>query len=473
MNQQTVAVIGAGFSGVLLALQLLRRCPATTSVTLIERNGGFGRGQAYSTENPNHLLNVPAGRMSAFRDRPDDFIDWLRQRAAADPALSGVSPGSFVPRALFGQYMRHLLEVERSIPERGGRLTLLRGEVVALRKQPDSLSLDLADGRVLRAGLAALAVGNFPPGRPPGSDPDIADRPWYRPDPWAPEAFTGLDPEAPVLLIGTALSMIDGVVSLLDLGHRGPIHAVSRRGLVPRPHPAQADPLPASPIPPLPTDMSELLRLVRQEARRRLADGGSWHAVVDALRPSTQDLWQAMTLEEKSRFLRHLRPWWDVHRHRMANPVARRVEEARASGQLRIHAGHLRTIADAPGGAAVTFCRRQDGVEETLTAARLVNCAGPAGDYDHLDDPLVRDLLASGHARLDALRLGLDVTSACALRDANGAVSRRVFAIGPVTRAAFWEMTAVPDIRRQCEVLADHLAAVSAVAPPLMASAAS
>lgn len=464
MVQQTIAVVGAGFSGTLLTLHLLRRCPPATSVVLIERNSSFGRGQAYSTGNANHLLNVPAGRMSAFRDRPDDFLMWLRQQEAAGSATTA---DAFVSRGLFGDYVRHLLEMERQMPGRGERLLLLQGDVVGLRKHPDSLALLTANGQELRAGLAVLAIGNFPPELPPGGPPETFDRPWYRPDPWAADAFTGLDPEAPVLFIGTGLSTVDGVVSLLDQRHRGPIHALSRRGLLPRAHAGRPDLLTLSPMPPLPTNLSALTRLVREEVRRRVARGGSWQAVIDALRPSTQEVWQTMAPEEKMRFLRHLRPWWDVHRHRMALPVAATIAAARDSGQLRIHVGRIRRIADSGEGAAVTFRRRGDGAEQTLEAARIVNCAGPGCDYDRIRDPLVRDLLSAGHARPDALRLGLDITGACAVRDATGAISRRLFAVGPVTKAAFWEMTAVPDIRRQCEALAEHVASIVAVSPPL------
>ncbi len=54
----TIAIVGAGFSGTLLALHLLRRCPPPTKLVLIERNSQFGRGLAYATGNPSHILNV-------------------------------------------------------------------------------------------------------------------------------------------------------------------------------------------------------------------------------------------------------------------------------------------------------------------------------------------------------------------------------------------------------------------------------
>ncbi|WP_149539459.1 FAD/NAD(P)-binding protein [Siccirubricoccus phaeus] len=455
MPHLTIAVIGAGFSGTLMALHLLRRCSPGTQVILLERNGQFGRGQAYATGNPNHLLNVPAARMSAFHDRPEDFLHWLQRQ----PDGEALAAQGFVPRRLFGAYVRALLHEEVMRPATECRLELLRGDVLGLAKSETGLTLALDGERWLAADLAVLAIGNFPPEAPPGLPRRFLESPLYRPDPWAPEAFAGLPPAAPVLLIGTGLTMVDGVVSLLDQGHRGPIHALSRRGLLPRRH-APAPPQPRPATPPLPPSLLGLARSLRAEARRAEAEGGDWRPVVDRLRPFTQDVWQSLSAEDKARFLRHLRPWWDVHRHRMAGSVADRVEAARASGQLRLHTGRIRGVEEMEGVAELCFARRGDGALQSLRAARVVNCAGPGADYDRIEHPLVRGLLQAGLARPDPLRLGLDVTANCALRDRQGGISRRLFAIGPVTKGAFWEMTAVPDIRRQCEVVAEHLAGI-------------
>jgi uncharacterized NAD(P)/FAD-binding protein YdhS len=204
----------------------------------------------------------------------------------------------------------------------------------------------------------------------------------------------------------------------------------------------------------------ELVRSLRVEARHAAAEGGDWRPIVDRLRPFTQDVWQALSPEDKARFIRHLRPWWEVHRHRMAGPVADRIETARAGGQLRLHAGRIRSLRQEGEVAELIYCRRGDGTPVVLHAERVVNCAGPGCDYDRIGHPLVQGLLRTGLARPDPLRLGLEVTATCALRDARGAISRRLFAVGPVTKGAFWEMTAVPDIRRQCEVVAEHLAGI-------------
>jgi uncharacterized NAD(P)/FAD-binding protein YdhS len=471
MRATTIAVIGAGFSGTLLSLHLLRRCPPGTRITLIERNRQFGLGQAYATGNAGHLLNVPAGRMSAFHDRPLDFLQWLEQRPADE--LDGVVPqaGAFVPRRLFGAYVRYLLNEEMTRPEHRGQLALVRGSVIGIDRNAHPLVLTLDRGAPIEADLAVLAVGNFPPEPMPVPDPSFYDSALYRPDPWAWDTFTGLDPAAPVLLIGTGLTMVDATVSLLDQGHHGPIYALSRRGLLPRRHQA-GPPSPETPHP-YPASVTALTRFLRHDAAQAIAEGGDWRPVIDALRPFSQDVWQAMSIADRTRFLRHLRPWWDVHRHRMAGPVADRIDAARESRQLRIRTGRIRGFRVEDGMVDVIYRPRGTEINATLLAARVINCAGPGADYDRIADPLVRRLLQEGTARPDPLRLGLDVTATCALRFGSGAISRRLFAVGPVTKAAFWEMTAVPDIRRQCELLAQHLATLVKAPAAIVAPVAS
>ena len=458
MGPKSIAVIGAGFSGTLLSLHLLRHCPASVRITLIERGGQFGRGHAYSTGNPSHLLNVPASRMSAFHDRPSDFVDWLLARPKAARLAGTPAPDSFVPRQVFGAYVRNLLKDELRRTTRH-RLELVRGAVTGLDRSAAPLRLALERGREITADLAVLAIGNFPPEPMPVADRSFYGSERYRPDPWAADALSGLDPSASVLLIGTGLTTIDMVVSLLDQGHAGPIHALSRRGLLPRTHDGSAGG-PAALHTAFPTRLTALVRFLRDEVRRAEPEGRTWQPVIDELRPFTGDVWQTMSTEDRERFLRHIRPWWDVHRHRMAKPVADRIRAARASGQLRIWTGRIQEFQDTQDGVSVSFRPRGHDARQVLQASRVINCAGPGTDYDRISDPLVRSLLREGSARPDPLRLGLDVTPNCALLLGNGSISRRVFAVGPVTKGAFWEMTAVPDIRRQCELLAQRLAAL-------------
>jgi uncharacterized NAD(P)/FAD-binding protein YdhS len=302
---QRIAIIGGGFTGSLLAIHLLRKAPPGTPVHLLDRTGRFGSGLAYGTEHAGHLLNAPAGRMSAFADRPRDFLNWLARRS--DQVLAGVVPGegAFVPRHLYGAYLRDLL-LDALCGAAPDTLVLRHDDVVAIDDSAENartdnratengegtrLTLQLASGESLAVDAAIVAGGNIPAVPALPGDAALRRSRRWRPDPWASDALRGLDPTAPVLLIGTGLTMVDCTVSLLAQGHVGPIHALSRRGLLPLAHTA----CPATVPPPqlaYPAALRALTRLLREQARHAVADGVPWQAVIDALRPVTQELWQ-------------------------------------------------------------------------------------------------------------------------------------------------------------------------------------
>ncbi|MFN3944794.1 MAG: FAD/NAD(P)-binding protein [Allosphingosinicella sp.] len=424
---KTAAVVGGGFSGTLQAIQLVRA--GVTRVVLIEREGAPGRGVAYGTARPEHLLNVPAAKMSAFPDAPDHFADWF--------AGHGGAPHEFAPRRLYGSY------VEQLLADAGDRIEIVRDEA---RDILPGEQVVLKSGRRIDADAVVLAVGNFPPGPLRGlSEAELPGI--YVPDPWAGDFADGLNDQDDVLLIGTGLTAVDAALTLDAKGFGGRILALSRRGLAPRAHRMMA------PVPPLggepPATCAALTRAVR-----RAAEGIGWRAAVDQLRPVTQRLWAEAPLEERRRFLRHLRPWWDVHRHRIAPSIAARIAEMEAAGRLRFAAGRI--VAAAADGS-VEWRPRGAASSERLRAARIVNCTGPEPNIARAGDPLLDALIASGRIRPDPLRIGIDVDADFRAIGADGEPSETLYAIGPMTRGAFWEIVAVPDIRGQVKALAERL----------------
>jgi len=443
-----IAIIGAGFSGSLLAVQLLKRVLPNGRVYLIEKNAQFGGGLAYSTGNAHHLLNVRASRMSAFVDEPDHFTNWLRRRDNSQPAITAPkSVDTFVPRQLYGAYIQDLLGNEIWQSGRGRNLHLVPDEATAIEQTQDKLVVEVGTGRRYEVDGAVLAVGNFPN--------EDATRHYYG-NPWDARATADLDANAAVLLIGTGLTMVDSVISLLDSGHRGGIYAVSRRGLLPRRHGDAPSHSPAWLSDADVGSVTDLLRAVRREVRES-DDETVWRSVVDSLRPYTQQLWQGLSPDERRRFLRHLRPWWDVHRHRMAPSVADIIERAVQRGQLSLLAGRMLQMKPDDQGVDVTLSRRGFDSPQQLRVARVIDCSGPQCDYESISSLLVRSLLGGGVARPDPLRLGLDVTVDSAVIDRDGNPSQRLYALGPVTRGIFWEITSVPDIREQCWKVASQI----------------
>jgi uncharacterized NAD(P)/FAD-binding protein YdhS len=437
-------VIGGGFSGSLLAVHLLRRLPLGCRVHLIEQRQGFGRGLAYSTGNPSHLLNVRASRMSAFDDDPDHFLRWL----AAQPGAHG----EFVPRGLYGGYIQSLLAEQLWAEGRNHGLYLNPDEAEALSLEADGATIHMASGRPLHVDVAILAVGHFPPEPPRGAE-GLGGSRRYHCDPWDHKTLAAIPQKAPVLVIGTGLTMVDLVLSLLDSGHQGPVTALSRHGLLPHRHAATVPPVPW-PEPQRPLALSQMLR----QTRLAVEACGDWHAVIDGMRPHLQAWWQALPLRDQKRFLRHLRPWWDIHRHRLAPAVAERLEAALAQGRLTVLAAHVAGVSPHPDGVEIAYRPRGSGDLRRLGVGHVINCSGPTSDYGRVSQPLLRQLFDQTMIRPDPMRLGLDVDDQLRLIDGAGLAHRRLYAVGPLTRGRFWEVTAVPEIRRQAQWLAEHLA---------------
>jgi uncharacterized NAD(P)/FAD-binding protein YdhS len=441
-----VIIVGGGASGVLLACHLLRLAEPEWTVTLIERRPEIGQGVAFGTANPDHVLNVRAGNMSALADDPDHFWRWLVEHRVSDD-LRCADPFCFAPRQVYGQYIASLSEPLRR-PGPAGRLEIIRAECLDVRVSALGISATLSDGSVHKADLCVLATGHEMPAGDPAS-------PYV--EPWTALADLGIGAEAPVLILGTGLTMVDQVLALCHAGHRGPITAMSRRGLLPHVHrrtvPWRID---AGEVP-FGDGAATLTQWLRGLADRIKTEGGDWRSAVDAVRPFTQELWQKLPVESRRRFLRHARAWWDVHRHRMAPDVEQRLAELIAQGQLRIVAGKVCSLTSSSALAVVTYRRRGEQSIETMQVAKIIDCTGFVTDPLRTTNPALLSLLRQGYLRADPLRIGIDVSDDCAIINHSGEPSERLFAVGPLTRAAFWEVIAIPDIRVQCAALAKRL----------------
>lgn len=429
-----VAVIGAGASGTIQALHLLRR--GAERVTLIERERVPGRGTAYGTAQPEHLLNVTAARMIVYPDDRDHFARWFAAR--------GGEADDYAPRMLFGDYLCELKDAA------GEAIEIVTGEAVDIVPTETGEEVRLADGRTVQADAVVLALGNLRPATPPGFDPDRLG-PAYVDDPWFGGFVEGLGGDDTALLLGTGLTAIDAALTLDAAGFRGRILALSRRGLAPRAHVRRSDVSDTRP------DYPEALSGLLQAFRKRSAAIG-WREAVHEMRPATQTLWSSAPLPAKLRFLRHLRPWWDVHRHRIAPAVAERIAEMEADGRLTFAAGRVRAITPADDGLAVTWQPRGAADLENVHVRYAVNCTGPDLGLANTADPLLATLRGAGRIRPDPCRLGLNVDAESRVIDAFGQSSPTLWAIGPITRGAFWESIAVPDISVQARDIAAKLA---------------
>lgn len=419
-----VAIVGGGFSGAMLAARLAER---GTNAILINRTPDFGLGVAYSTPFEGHLLNVRSARMSALDDRPDHFVRWLEANAP-----DHADPEGFAPRMIFGRYVQaRLAEVEAAHP---GRIERVTGEVAGIGAD----GVTLSDGRRIAAGAVVLTTGNPAPRTASGEAGAVIS------DPWAPGALDPIGAEDDILIVGTGLTMVDMLLSLEARGWRGRATALSRRGLLPRAHGERPDP----PVRPSPALLNGPLSARLTEARKVSARSG-WREMMEGLRPITADLWRDADRATRGRIVRHLRPWWDVHRHRLAPQIGARIDRLLAEDRLVVVSGRVTSITAGADGVRLDWRPRRGPARPPLTARWLIDCTGPGHAPEA--DPVTGPLLTGGRARLDPLRLGLELDASGRVLAADGRADPRLFVLGPPARAAFWETIAVPDIRKRIE----------------------
>jgi uncharacterized NAD(P)/FAD-binding protein YdhS len=442
-----ITIVGAGYAGSTLATELATSHDTDLDVCLVGAPGNFGGGAAYGDARGEHLLNARAGQLGATADKPAGFARWLN--------LSGQARDAFLPRVAYGEY---LLDRLHEAETNATNLTTLEHEVIEIdRLAGRGFRVHLDDGSRFESDHVVLAVGALPPQRLPGVGPRLARDPRYVASPWQEGELERINRDARLLVVGTGLTMVDIVATLNRRGHRGPIVALSRHGLLPQSHTeVAADPVE---LPPrlLRTlrdgDLHALMAALRRMGRRI----DDWRVIVDAMRPELQDFWRGMSPTHRARFLRHARPYWESHRHRMAPRAATEIDAARASGQLRIVAGRLLRAGVIDDGLFALI--RQRGRIETERHAFdvLVRATGLDTDITRTTHPLVQHLVAAGTITPDALGLGMRVSRDSEALDADGQPVTGLYCIGALARGECWEMTAINELRSAIYRLARRL----------------
>jgi uncharacterized NAD(P)/FAD-binding protein YdhS len=524
--QRTIVIVGAGFSGTLVAANLLKSQHwAATQIILVERAAAVARGKAYAQRGYPYLLNVPAGRMSADSNSPLDFLNFAQER------LPAATAEDFLPRELYGKYLEAaLLDAEVSAAPHVG-FQRVRGDVCGIEQRAHAgagagagagYRVELADGRQLEADDVVLALGNPGPADLPGTE-NLHQH--YISDPWS-GGTPAVTPGETVLLVGTGLTMADVVLAAADgTKDHVVIHAMSRHGLVP---PSQTQfsqntcrTDTTSMLRAASFSALTLLRSVRELAEETERRGGDWRETVTFIRNIAPQIWQRLPAREKRRLLRHIRPYWDIHRHRLPSRTLAKLNLLRRQQKLHVSAGRLlkfevvsaaelerasdvqassvrapaqgrahasgtalnasSTAPNAPGTAhiglaatatpalgaprtprtkvRVTWRARGSNAPQTLLVDRVINCTGPDYSIRRSRDPLIRSLIKQGLVTPDALNLGLHTGDYGALINSQGRAASNLFYVGPMLRADHWEATAAQELRGHAERLAGYLSA--------------
>lgn len=450
-----IAIIGGGAGGVLTAIHALHAATTPARIVMIEPHATLARGVAYATPYAEHLLNVPAKRMSAFDGVPEDFLDFVVDTTPAEEADRDVLGCAYIERRRYGDYLRDRLR--RAIEASPATLQVVQDHVDGMDVRDDGVTLVLAHHGSLQAAGAVLAVGNTPKPLPARGAPQLPAGTSL--PAWDFAGVKAIAADADICIVGSGLSMVDTVLSLADHGHRGRIRVLSRHALLPLSHTAHAvADFDAEPL--LAMGLRQRMRFLRQAARDAAAQGLPWQAVMERIRPHGQALWQSMPVSDQRRFLRHVVRLWDVHRHRIAPQVHAQLQAMLDRGQLQLHRGRLDTVVGHAGRVRVTT-RLRDGRAEQFDVDCVVNATGVELRAQTMRNPLLHDLLGKGHAQPGPHGIGLKAARDGRLVDADGGTLPRVFAIGSLRIGCVWESIAVPELRGQAETAARELLALS------------
>lgn len=446
---KTIAIVGGGFSGTMAAVNIARLSNESLRVIVINCRRPLGRGAAYGTNRSEHLLNVAARNMSALPDHPTHFVDWLRSRSEFNHLTDSELREMFVPRRVYGDYICGLFAtyLHPIDPTSLVDIQVIDDQAVGITVDDERATVALQKGEPVVADVVLLATGNQPPATFPCNSPLQFDR-RYCADPWE-NWYERLPPAGGhIVVLGTGLTAVDVVVTLAELNWTGRVTAISRSGLLPRPHFRGIE------YPDYIAGhngglrLDDLVKLVQQQCQRLERMSQNPAIAIDKLRPHTQRIWRGLSVDEKRSFLRRHGARWNSIRHRIAIAVHQRVTDSLDAGRLEIAEGNIQSLAAREESFDVHL-EDANGNERILSADLVINCTGPQARLSQTESPLLQKMLKSGLIRPDELDMGIACDDDFRAIGSDGEPSPVIFAIGPLLKGTLWETTAVPELRGQ------------------------
>lgn len=446
-SRTRIIIVGGGFAGTITAIKIIDLTTHPLDITILEPRESIGRGVAYSTPNPDHLVNAPAQNFSLYPEDPQHLARWLENHGSSHgwtPPIGTSYAESFPPRFLFGTYVQE--EITRSVRESRDRVTIrhIRTRASDIGENPAGVRVSLDDGTSLEADIAVLANGLLSTAGNVSVAPALTHHPAYIADPFAPNAFDHVGQDGSVLFLGASLTMLDALISMEAKGFVGHYRALSRRGLLVQRN-RLVQPWPdVFPGNVLPRSLAELLRIVQTQRRAIAAVNEDWRRLPAAIRPRLPELWAAATTRERVAFARRLRPFWDTALHRAAPKSYDILDLVLAEGRFNHGAGTVLSLQAGPAGQIVVLWQPPGGTTREDTFDLVVSCLGNGFDWRSIPDRLVRRLVQTGFVRPHDTGYGIDAEPHThAIIDAAGRMSRRTYAVGHPLRGLDWESSSI------------------------------
>ncbi len=449
MNKKVV-IVGGGLSGTLVAMNLLQQS-SETEIILLECNPEkLGRGVAYHHDFTHQPLNVVAGGMSLFEEKPLHFLDWLLENQFRyNHLLPEINKNSFVPRKIYGDYIIENLELFHH--QHKGRLQIRIDEAILLTESKDGFQVTLESGVLLSADHVILALGNFPPADLFEDGHPVKNDPRYFSMPWLDRIYSNISGDENILLVGTGLTAVDVVLGLKMRGFQGKVKLISRRGRLPLPHDLSSKPFELEyPGHLHPRDTWFWIRGIIKNNKEI-----PWPSIIDGLRPLTQRIWVEWNLEERKYFLKRLRPFWEIARHRIPNASFNVLNELIKEGQIEIGKGSITKAKIAKDGIEIEY--QFENESRVGTFKKIINCTGPESNYRKVKFPIIKNLMEQGKVTSDELGLGINCTAEGKIVNASGNLENGLWCIGPMRKSALWETTALRELRQQAKELAGFI----------------
>lgn len=382
--------------------------------------------------------------MSLLPDDLEHFQRWIEAHdALAGDETAVAANGSLFPRReVFGRYINDM--VQPFVDD--GRISHVAEKTAEVLRRDGRWMITDEAGRRLEADILVIATSHPSPLPPEPLRRALAGHPRFVVDPTRPDALAAIRADDRVLVVGNGLTSADVIASLTLRGHKGPITAISRRGLRSRGHAPVRQELFGDFVSRPSRTALDLLRHVRATIREAEAEGRSWHAVIDQVRAQGQDLWRAMPLGERRRVVRHLRPFWDVHRFRVAPQVEAASEEAIRGGRLEVLAASVASMETKDGAidCRLDLSHSAGCIERQFDAVVVTTGPGHRGILE--TQGWIGALADAGYLAIDATRLGLACNTTSQAQGPDGAVSPSLFISGPLARGTFGELMGLPEV---------------------------
>jgi len=453
-----IAIIGAGFSGLMTTYHLIKEATGPLTIHLINEKETFGRGAAYSTPTLKHLLNVPGAKMSAIHDDPNHFLNWVHLQPAYKSVNKDILGKTFLPRKLYGNYIVSILDEAIKSKREDTTVNIIHDRATNIEQEHDRYYVQFSSSAPLAADYVVLATGNEAPSNPPIPNTAFYKSKAYVKDPWLTDVTKLVKPDQNILIIGNGLTMVDVIISIMETGYKGKIHTLSPTGFTVIPHRHNhieykdfVNEIQE------PYRLDELFTIGHKHFRMLHKVGLSVEPIVDSLRPITQKIWQSWTQQERETFVRDVKSLWNKIRHRLAPHLYDYVQRLRIRGNLKVHKARLLDITEDANGAIVHYLSKHTLTEKTLPVGLVVNCNGPHTDITRSEDTLLKALVAKGMIQPDSLHIGMDVTDQWTVKDKSGKENPTLYTIGGNLRGLLWETTAVPELKSQTAILAKRI----------------